>query len=511
MNKTLIPITLVLLLGGEVATAQPPLPEGLQNNEQQEASSNPQEPALPEGLGGNGTDSSPEPALPAGLGGGESQPADSGPALPEGLGGGTPSSATPETEPQPEDDPFGGVLSDWRFTGFWDNRAGVRFVDPIDQETFQLAESRLQIKALRSWDNVTTTITADFIGDAVAEQHDPDLNTGDGFIDLREANVLWRAAPWLDIKAGRQILTWGTGDFIFLNDLFPKDYQSFFIGRRDVYLKAPSDAIKASFFSDIANLDIVYTPQFDSDRFAHGSRLHVYNPFLGRMTGDSQPLNVVKPNGVFDDDEWAGRLYRTFGAYELAFYAYDGFWKSPNGLLPAQQSLTFNELSAYGASVRGPAAGGIGNVEVSYYDSSDDADGDNPNIPNSQFRTLVGYERELIPNLTGSIQYNTEFIFDHDDLLRTQPAGAPTPDELRHLLAFKLVRSWPEEQITATFFTFYSPSDEEVYIRPRLKWDITDQLTLESGINWMFGTPQTTQFAQFEEDSNAFFAVRYGF
>ena len=36
-----------------------------------------------------------------------------------------------------------------------------------------------------------------------------------------------------DVKIGQQVLTWGTGDYVFLNDLFPKDYPSFFAGRSD--------------------------------------------------------------------------------------------------------------------------------------------------------------------------------------------------------------------------------------------------------------------------------------
>ncbi|MFW6031595.1 MAG: hypothetical protein ACOC9T_03300, partial [Myxococcota bacterium] len=32
----------------------------------------------------------------------------------------------------------------------------------------------------------------------------------------------------------------GTGDLVFLNDLFPKDWRSFLLGRDLDYLKAPS-------------------------------------------------------------------------------------------------------------------------------------------------------------------------------------------------------------------------------------------------------------------------------
>ena len=50
------------------------------------------------------------------------------------------------------------------------------------------------------------------------------------------------------------------GDLLFINDLFPKDWVSFFVGRDDEYLKAPSDSLKASFFNELFNLDFVYTP-----------------------------------------------------------------------------------------------------------------------------------------------------------------------------------------------------------------------------------------------------------
>ncbi|WP_288372311.1 hypothetical protein [uncultured Marinobacter sp.] len=76
-----------------------------------------------------------------------------------------------------------------------------------------------------------------------------------------------------------------TGDLVFINDLFPKDWVSFFIGRDVEYLKAPSDALKVSAFSSWANLDLVYTPRFDADRFIDGRRLSFFNTGQGRLTG----------------------------------------------------------------------------------------------------------------------------------------------------------------------------------------------------------------------------------
>ena len=56
----------------------------------------------------------------------------------------------------------------------------------------------------------------DVWGDFISEEVD---------YDTREAWMFMRPTDYMDIKFGRQVLTWGTGDWVFLNDLFPKDWQ----------------------------------------------------------------------------------------------------------------------------------------------------------------------------------------------------------------------------------------------------------------------------------------------
>ena len=41
--------------------------------------------------------------------------------------------------------------------------------------------------------------------------------------DLRMASLTFSPADWMDVRVGRQVLTWGTGDLLFLNDLFGDD------------------------------------------------------------------------------------------------------------------------------------------------------------------------------------------------------------------------------------------------------------------------------------------------
>ena len=106
--------------------------------------------------------------------------------------------------------------------GFWEAGAGVRTDDDPSQDDISLLETRLQVDISKDTENFGIKLKADFLYDYVPESLVIDIEEGKGWIDLREANVIFY--PWdsADVKMGRQILTWGTGDLIFINDLFPK-------------------------------------------------------------------------------------------------------------------------------------------------------------------------------------------------------------------------------------------------------------------------------------------------
>jgi hypothetical protein len=298
---------------------------------------------------------------------------------------------------------------------------------------------------------------------------------------------------------------------VFINDLFPKDYNAFFIGRDPEYLKAPSDALKVALFSPVVNLDVVYTPRFDADRFIDGRRLSFFNTQLGRLSGRDAVVQTDQHDTWFADSELAWRLYRNVGGYELAGYGYRGFWKSPAGFDPLTGKATFPRLSVYGASVRGAIARGIGHLELGYYDSEADRDGDDPFIRNSEFRFLVGYEQEVAKNFTVGMQYELEHMLNHDAYQRTLPPGSPGADENRHLLTLRLTKLLLRQNLRLSLFTFYSPSDADAYLRPNIHYKITDHWAAEIGANVFVGKEVHTFFGQFENNSNVYTGVRYSF
>ena len=466
-----------------------------------------QEPSLPQGLGEKEktADSQEDPSLPGGLGGDENQK--DGPALPSGLG-----SETEEEAAQPEQEKgwFGrsGRLP-FQLVGFWDTRAGGRLQNDPHQKRLSLAETRLQLEASKYWQGASFVVKSDFLADAAAEDHGLDLRRGEGPIDLRSAYVSLSPLPAMDLKVGRQVLTWGTGDQLFINDMFPKDWESFFIGRDTEYLKAPSNSARASLFLDTFNLDLVYTPRFNPDRYIDGQRVSYYHPRDG-LSGRDNTLSADLPGDWLTDDEIALRLYKNVSGMELAAYAYDGYWKSPGGFDQQDGEALFPELSVYGASARGSWGPGIGNLEIGYYDSREDRDGDDPEINNSQFRALAGYELEPLKNLTVGGQYYLEHMMDYD-AYEESLSGGNKADENRHVLTLRLTKLYWMQTLELSLFTFYSPSDEDAYLRPRAVYNLSDQWRLEVGGNLFYGEEEHTFFGQFQDNTNAYAGVRYSF
>ncbi len=472
---------------GEEEQEEPALPAGLQDEE---------EPGLPAGLKDENEE---EPGLPEGL-----LEEDDEPALPAGLEG------DDETEEPGNADRLLDRL-DFELNGFLEARAGYRVRQDRYEKDMSIGESRLQLELEKAWSSAALHLTGDILYDHVADHRDIRLEKGEGWLDLREASLAFSPVDFMDIEAGRQILTWGTGDLLFINDLFPKDWNSFFIGRDEEYLKAPSDAVKGSFFGGSANLDVVYTPRLDADRFIDGRRISFWNAGAGRRSGDDLPVRARIPNDWLEDDEIALRLYTNLGGHEIALYGYNGFWKSPAGQDVNTGQATFPALTVVGASARGNVARGIGNIEAGYYHSRDDSGGGDPMIRNSELRFLAGYEQEIARDLTAGFQYYIEWMMDHGDYERSLPRGMREQDELRHVATVRLTQLLMGQNLELSLFTFYSPSDSDAYLRPQVSYKVNDSLTLEAGGNVFAGNDSRSFFGQFERNSNIFAGIRYSF
>lgn len=384
--------------------------------------------------------------------------------------------------------------------GFVEGAYGGRIRhDPYEKDV-SLAEARLQLDISKTFHQGVFTAKGEVVSDGV---------TGETEGDMRELNLYFSSLENMDVKLGRQVVTWGTADMVFINDVFPKDWQSFFIGRDDEFLKAPSDAIRGKFFFDAVNIDAVYIPVEESSAHVTGDRLSYWNG--SRLAGRDFIYGVNERSSFKDDPEFAMRLYRNLDSLELAAYWYSGFWKTPEGMELPSMALYYPRLNVYGASLRGPLLGAIGHIECGYYDSREDEKGDNPLIKNSEFRLVSGLEKELAMDFTAGVQYYLEWLQDYENYEQTLAPDAKDSDEFRHVFTLRLTKLLYSQNLMLSFFGYYSPSDHDGYLRPKVEYKLSDQLRVAVGANLFFSSDDHTFFGQFQKNANTFVRLRWSF
>lgn len=403
-------------------------------------------------------------------------------------------------------------LPEWH--GFIEQAYGGRISQDVltKHEDYNMLEQRLQLKTryvvqgenlLSHWNSVLT-----YKGDVVLDEYFETTVSH----EMREFNLAFSPASLLDVKLGRQVLTWGTGDYLFINDLFPKDYVSFYIGRDDEYLKKPSDALRLSLYPKMANIDFVFIPHFTPNTIPEGERLSFFDSFQGGIAGRASERNAVKPAFQLENSQYALRIYRNFGSAEGALYYFRGFDPSPRSYLDeANRQLFYERLDAYGASVREPFASGIGNIEVGYYRSRQDTEGNNRLIENSMFKGLIGYEKDLGNDLKAGIQYLYEQKLDYADYKAALLPNDCFWDKDRHLLTHRLTKLFKNQTVMLGLFNFWSPSDKDGYVRATCAYDVSDQWKMTFGFNIPWGEDGITDFGMMKKNKNVFMRVRYSF
>jgi len=410
--------------------------------------------------------------------------------------------------------------------GFAEFAYGARFGDSrTDHPHYNLFEQRGQLKftqypekpaILADWNSIFT-----FKGEFLLDEYrngSPSVfykyrkDESRVSLYLRGLNMSISPTPDLDLKVGRQILTWGTGDYLFINDVFPKDYVSFFSGRDDEYLKAPSWAVKASYFGKLFWTDAVIIPVFEENRIADGSRLSFYDPFQARYVGkDSSITREGRPSKLRNTQE-AFRFYGQRGSTEWAFYLYHGFYTNPRGVKnPYTCTIYYPKLNVYGFSMRGPFIRGIASLEVGYLDSREDRAGDNPFIPNPSIKTLFGYSQDMGNDLTLGFQWQYEQMLKYGRYKRTLPPGSIRLDEHQHLFTFSVNKKFLNQTLYFNNFLFYSPTDKDGYFRTSMTYDVTDNTKVTLGANYFWGDYKYTEFGQLKNNKNIYLRLRYSF
>jgi len=363
------------------------------------------------------------------------------------------------------------------------------------------AEERAQIKL--EYNKVPLYLF--FKSDLSYDHIDRDLDT-----EIREAYVDYTASMW-DLRLGRQVITWGVGDLVFINDVFPKDYEAFFSGRPMEYLKKGVDAIHLGLYPEALSLEVVIIPFFTPDDYPRRSRFWMYNPVPGVSDRTEE-----EPSATLHDTEVAIRAYRDIKGVDLSVYLYRGFFRKPS-MIPDNPSnttavsLIYPELSVYGVSLQWSTIGGVFSLEAGFYDSRQDRQGTDPFIPNQSSRFLIGYERQLREDFTLGLQYYASYMYDYHRYVRHLPYGFHRQGRWHDILTLRLVHLFMHQDLRLSFFSFLGISDGDYMLRPELRYRLTDSLWVSGGANIFGGGREWSEFGSMDKDDNIYLLTRYEF
>lgn len=367
-----------------------------------------------------------------------------------------------------------------------------------DGKDFKWASERLQIKLDANNEAFHFFLKTEAFYDHLNEEAE---------IELREGYVDFSSSMW-DMRLGRQVITWGLGDLIFVNCVFPKDYEAFFSGRPMEYLKKGVDGLKVGIYPSFASAELVIVPFFEPNNFPDPKRFHMFD-----LMPSVANRNEKEPAATLGNTEIAFRVYRDVAGFDASLYFYRGFFRQPSMSMtsPSIIDLFYPELSVYGASLQGRALNGVLSLEAGYYDSRKDRNGTDAMIPNSHSRYLIGYQRQMWEDFTIGLQYYGEYMHDYSEYEKNLPSGFPQEKRYHDLVSARLTQFLIHQTLKLSFFVFYNPSYKDYLLNPEVKYNFTDSVWAAVGANIFGGGEKWNQFGQLDKNDNIYLQLRYEF
>ncbi|MBI3920868.1 MAG: hypothetical protein HY318_05560 [Armatimonadetes bacterium] len=356
------------------------------------------------------------------------------------------------------------------------------------------AEQRGQLELSHKSPQWDANVKLDFLYDAVEAEASTQLR--EGYISCYGKN--------LDLRVGKQIITWGVGDLVFLTDVFPKDWAGFITGAPIEYLKEGSTGLRANYEKKGVGLEAIVIPEFEPDTFPTSDRLSFFTPYP--QAAD----RILDPS---ERSEYGLRLSKTLSGFSSSLYLFSG--RDPFPIVhfdPATSTATtrFGPLGMVGLSTQGNTKKGLLSAEAAYYRTEDTA-GTDPEINNPSLKTLIGLERTLKGNETLGFQFTQDWMLRYGDYRRALPAGFPSRDSVLNTLTVRWRNSLRNDTVKPTLFGLYNLNDRDWFVKAEAQMEIRSGVWYLVGAHLFGGGKPYTMFGQFDHNDNVYFTVRAAF
>lgn len=378
--------------------------------------------------------------------------------------------------------------------GFVDTYHAMRTESPNDM---MASRSRVRGELMMKYNKVGTFASANLIHNAIVG-----AKTG---LHIRECFVTYADDNW-DIRAGRQIVTWGVADALRLTDIVsPMEYTEFLADDYDD-IRIPVNGLRARYSRSSWSAEVVALPvssfyilPTDAD-----------NPWSINLPDATMPYIIdigQKPQKKIASGEIGGRLMFFMSGIDFSFSALRTWNKMPvfttnvvNDTLSALGH--YKRLTMLGTDISVPISKIVLRAEVAEYlgEAQTPVFGMDEQRANS-LNALIGIDWYAGNDWSLSAQYAHKSIASHSALISSyKNSGTATVRIAKELL---------NNTLCVQTFAYIDVTCGGIYNRLSADYAVTDQLHCIVGYD-LFSADKG-MFAMYADNSEVWLRVKYNF
>ncbi|PID94231.1 MAG: hypothetical protein CSA95_04130 [Bacteroidetes bacterium] len=204
-----------------------------------------------------------------------------------------------------------------QISGFVDTYHAVRRESPQD---FMSSRTRFRGELQKAFGKSSMFVSFNLNQNSILKEQN-------GF-ELREAYFDYATTHW-SLRAGRQLIIWGTADGLRITDLVSPMDMTEFLARDYDDIRMPVEALKFRYFTGAMSLELLYIPIFKGFILPMNPK----NPWALRMSAPP-PMHLImlpeqKPELTLKNSEFGGRLRFTLPGIDFSLAALHTYDKMP--------------------------------------------------------------------------------------------------------------------------------------------------------------------------------------
>ena len=331
------------------------------------------------------------------------------------------------------------------------------------------------------------------------------LKSQSGFF-LREAYLYYGKSNW-DIRAGRQIITWGVADAMRITDIVsPMDFTEFLTQDYDD-IRIPVNCVRFKYTHPKWNAEAVMIPvssfyELSTDR---------NNPWALTLPGVSMPYSINidnTPEKRFRSIEYGGR----FGAYLSGGDFSVSVLRTWNKMPVFRKTVTENgslycdgeyrRMTMMGADLSIPLGKFVVRAEAAeYFGEAQDPVINTPVVTRNSTNALIGLDWYAGNDWQLGIQYSHKYISgDLSEISSYRNSGMATVRISKDLL---------RNTLNLSTFAYVDVANGGIYNRLSADYALTDQIHVFAGYDFFHA--DKGQFAMYDHNSEVWVKLKYSF